>query len=447
MRDLVLLLALCGVVPLILRTPFVGILAWLWVAIMNPHREVHGALQNAQLNLYVAALTVIAFLASPRHKLAPPNLLTVLLVVLGAWATLSTYFALDRAHADPLWERTIKTLVLGVAVAAVATTRARIQAVVWIVVVSLGYYALKGGGFVLLSGGGDHVFGPEKTMIEDNNAFGLALVVIMPLLNYLRLSSASVHIRRGMLVLMGFAVIAILGTYSRGALIALGAVVVAYAARSREGVAVLLAAGLATAALPALLPERWFDRMSSIQDYNEDDSFQGRVAAWKTSVNIAKARPLVGGGFIAVEQDWVVRAYSSPGSLKHGLAAHSIYFEVLGELGFAGLAIYLAVVGAAVLNTFRVLAAARSRPDLAWASQLARMLQISILAFLAGGAALSMAYYDGVIVLFALTAALLQVVRRGEQSQDAARLPAWRAGARAPAPAEAAAALPPAGAE
>ena len=134
--------------------------------------------------------------------------------------------------------------------------------------------------------------------------------------------------------------------------------------------------------------------------------------------------------------DWVARKFSH-GDLKIGKAAHSIYFEVLGDHGFVGLALYLAILAAAWLNTFQVLNVTRTRPDLAWAHELARMLQISLVAFLVGGAALSMAYYDGVLVVFALTAALLQVVRRpaGEMAADVVT-PRWKA-LPAPAPSQA----------
>lgn len=422
-------MVLCGIVPMVLRAPFVGLLAWLWIALMNPNREVHGFLHGAQLNLCMTALTAVAWLASRDRKVVPPNPFTILLVVLACWATISTYFALDRAHAIPIWDRTMKTIVLGLAVATLADSRARLQAVIWVMAVSLGYYAVKGGGFVLLTDGHDHVFGPENSMIEDNNALGLALIVLLPLLNYLRLTSVHALARWGLLLVIGLALIAILGTYSRGALIALAAAGATYSVRSRKGLAVVLAAALLALILPNILPPSWFERMSSIQAYDRDGSFQDRVAAWRTSLNIASAHPLLGGGFVAVEQDWVARVYSSPGSLPNGRAAHSVYFQVLGEIGFVGLAIYLSAVAAAILNTFLVLGAARGRPHLDWASQLALMLQVSIVAFLAGGAALSMAYYDGAIVLFALTAALLRVARQPSEGEQAAREPAWKASA------------------
>ena len=125
-------------------------------------------------------------------------------------------------------------------------------------------------------------------------------------------------------------------------------------------------------------PPTWLARMSSIKSADEDASFQGRVAAWKTSLAIAKAR-LTGGGAgdsPSVERDKVAEAFPVPGGLTHGRAAHSIYFEVLGDHGVVGLVLYLLVIAAAALNTVRVQIAARGRPDLAWASSgLAKMLR------------------------------------------------------------------------
>jgi putative inorganic carbon (HCO3(-)) transporter len=420
---------LCGLVPVIVRAPFIGLLAWLWVSLMNPNREVHGFLAGAQLNLYLSAVTALAWAASKDRKVIPANAFTILLLVFAGWASLSTYFALDRAHALPIWDRTMKTVVLALAVTMLANSRVRLQAVIWMIAVSLGYYAVKGGGFTLLGGGRNHVFGPENSMIEDNNALGLALIVLLPLLNYLRVTSAKALVRAGLAAAIVMTLVAILGTYSRGALIALAAAGATYSVRSRNGLLLLLGAALVALMLPSLLPASWFERMSSIQSADKDASFQDRLAAWRTSFNIASAHPLFGGGFVAIEQNWIAEAYSSQGSLKMGRAAHSVYFQVLGDTGFAGLALYLSAVGAAIVNTFMVLGAARGRPDLQWASHLARMLQVSIVAFLAGGAALSMAYYDGVIVLLAITAALLHVARQPAEGEQAVSEPAWKTSA------------------
>lgn len=411
---------------MILRVPFIGLLAWLWIALMNPNREVYGFLQGAPLNFYLAVFTALAWLFSLERKMAPPNAFTILLLVFAGWASVSTFFALDRSHALPIWDRTMKTVVLVLAVLVLAYTRVRLQAVIWTIAISLGYFGVKGGGVTLLGGAQSHVFGPPDSMIEDNNALGLALVMLLPLLNYLRLTSARWLVRLALLLAIALTFVAILGTYSRGALIALVVSAAIYVVRSRSGVVLLLAAALAVWLLPALLPADWFERMATIQSAGDDTSFQERLAAWTTSLNIARAHPLIGGGFIAVEQDWIAQVYGSSGGLPVGRAAHSIYFQVLGDTGFAGLAIYLSAVAAAILNTFLVLRAVQGRVNLTWAAQLARMLQVSIGAFLVGGAALSMAYYDGVLVLLALTAALLRVAKQPDGREFGAVAPAWK---------------------
>ncbi|MDB5446811.1 MAG: putative O-glycosylation ligase, exosortase A-associated [Phenylobacterium sp.] len=419
MRDLVLLAALLGIIPLILRAPVVGLLAWIWITLMNPQREVFGFFRGFELNFYVAVLTALSWVASKERKAIPPNLLTIALVVFGAWTCLTTYAALYRPYSAIIWDRTIKSIILALAVATLANSRTRIQAVLWIFMAAIGYYAVKGGGFVLITGGRSHVYGPENTMIADNNALGLVLIVLLPLMNYLRVTSRLSITRLATLSTMGFTLVAIFGTYSRGALVALGAAAAAYAVRSRSGMLIVLAAAVLLSMLPNFLPADWLARMSTIQAYNQDESFTGRVAAWKTSYNIAAARPLIGGGFSAVDVTPIVQQFSSPGSLRSGKAAHSIYFEVLGDHGFVGLALYLLVIVAAWLNTFLVLNATHGRPELAWAGELARMLQVSLVAYLVGGAALSMAYYDGILVILALTASLVHVVHKPETD------PAW----------------------
>jgi probable O-glycosylation ligase (exosortase A-associated) len=426
-RDIVLLVALIAVLPLIWRAPIVGVLAWIWISLMSPQREVYGFLRDFELNLVIAAFTALTWIASKERKLVPINAMTMLMVVFGLWTSVTSYLALDPAFSFDAWQRTLKTLLLGLAIITLVNTKARIQAVIWTFAISLGYYGVKGGGFVLLTGGRNHVYGPDNTMIADNNALALALTALLPLLYYLHGTSKTAVARWGTLATMAFSFLAIFGTYSRGALVALLATGAAFATRSRTGLAVLLAGGTLVMSLPALLPPSWFERMQTIQAYNEDTSFTGRVAAWKTTLNIVQQRPLIGGGFYVTNLDWVAQAYHTPGSLDLGRAAHSIYFEVLGDHGVVGLVLYLALVGAAVFNTFFILSEARGRPDLAWARQLARMLQVSIVAFLVGGAALSMAYYDGFVVIMALTTSLLLVVRQpvGEPAGDLL-VPRWR---------------------
>jgi len=425
-RDLVLLAALIGVFPLILRAPAIGILTWIWITLMSPQREVYGFLSDFQLNFYFAALTAIAWIFSKEKKIAPMNAVTAVLVIFAVWVSITTYYALHYNFSYVLWDRTMKTFILTLAVMTIANTKGRIQAVVWITVMSLAYFGIKGGGFTLLTGGRHHVFGPENTMIEDNNSLGLALVMILPLINYLRETSEKYWVRMCLVLTMGLTIVAVIGTYSRGALSAMAVMAVFYAIKSRAGLIPLVLGGLVVLALPSLVPASWFERMSTINTYGQDSSFEGRVEAWRTSFTIAKAR-ITGGGFSSVNLNDVAASFPTPGGLTAGRAAHSIYFEVLGDHGFIGLTIFLMLIAAAWYNTATTLSFAKNKPELDWAVKLARMMQVSIIGFVTGGALLSMAYYDGFLIIVALTVALLLVVKK-PLTQDALgrTVPIWR---------------------
>jgi len=400
-RDLILLAALAGVVPLIFRAPQVGILTWIWVTLLNPQREVYGFLSDFQLNLYIALITAVAWAISRERKTVPLNSVTGLMILFGVWTCITTYFALDVKYSMLIWERVIKTLILGLAVLAIANSKVRIQSIVWVLCLSLGYYSVKGGAFVLGTGGSYRVLGPENSMIEDNNSIALAMVMLLPLLNYLRITTKDIRANYILLMSMGLTLIAIIGTYSRGALVALAASGVAYVAKSRSSFIPLVMAGCVLVALPSFMPADWFQRMTTTQ------------------------RPVTGGGFFAVDLTWVAQAYRIPGSQERGRAAHSIYFEVLGDHGFIGLALFLMLFAAAWLNASAVLRATRDDPGLDWANKLARAMQVSMVGFAVGGALLSMAYYDGFLILLALSGSLALTVRQASK-KAVSNMPRWK---------------------
>jgi len=95
-------------------------------------------------------------------------------------------------------------------------------------------------------------------------------------------------------------------------------------------------------------------------------------------------------------------------------APHSIYFQVLGEHGFVGLALFLAFLFFSWRTGSRVLRFCKDKPELKWASDLAAMCQVSLLGYCAGGAFLTLAYadllYDVVIILVVLEKVLISNV-------------------------------------
>jgi len=131
--------------------------------------------------------------------------------------------------------------------------------------------------------------------------------------------------------------------------------------------------------------------MGTIQNYDELQSVQGRFNAWWMCWNLAKDRFPIGGGFAIYEPDVFARYAPDPLDLH---AAHSIYFQVLGEHGFMGLALFLMIFGATYWNARWVVRHSAGRPELRWANDLARMIQVALVAYAVGGAFLSLSYFD-----------------------------------------------------
>ena len=391
MRDIVLTLVFAGLLPFALKHTWIGVLLWTLMSIMNPHKLAWGFAQTLPFAM-VAALVTFASLLVDRKNLKLPNDPTVWALFLWVtWMCLSTFNAIhfDRSMDDLVTVLKIQVMTF-IAFMAIRE-RKHIEAFVWIIVIAVGFYGFKGGLFTVITGGSGRVWGPQDTYINGNNEVGLALTMIIPLANYLRVISPHKWLRRGLLLLMLLCAAAVLGTQSRGALLAIAAMTMVLWLRSSKKVMSGIFLAMLAVALVAFMPQSWGDRMSTITTYQQDGSAMSRLNAWEMAINLANARP-TGGGFL-VETTEVYQRYA-PSSEWGIFTAHSIYFQALGEQGWVGLGLFLAVGAGAFLATLQVRRMARKRPDTLWAFELAGMVQVSMIGYAVGGAFLSLTYLD-----------------------------------------------------
>jgi probable O-glycosylation ligase (exosortase A-associated) len=275
--------------------------------------------------------------------------------------------------------------------------------------VSIAYYGVKGGAFMVVTGGNYIVFGPPETMIEDNNNLAIALVMIAPILNYLRAHTQNKIIKMSVLGALLLLLASVLGSYSRGGLVALAAMLGYLWIKSKTKAATFMLAVLAFVGVFVAMPDKYMERISTISSAAQtDESFRGRLDAWEVAWETALDRPL-GAGFDGPRQFIIWNRYLPEATAR---ASHSIYFMVLGEHGFIGLTIYLFLILATWLNLWKVQKITDNDPDLQWAADLSRALQVSLVGFCVGGAALPMAYYDGFFSLLAVCPALLNITER-----------------------------------
>jgi probable O-glycosylation ligase (exosortase A-associated) len=238
-------------------------------------------------------------------------------------------------------------------------------------------------------------------------------------MRFLQLQAKRAWLRHGLTLLMLLSAIAALGTQSRGALLALGAMAVMLFARGGGrrlwlGIALVIVG----AALIAFMPATWDQRMSTIVDYQRDSSAMGRINAWWMAWNLAKDR-FFGGGYAIYDQATFARYAPNPLDVH---AAHSIFFQVLGEHGFVGLALFL-LLGYMIWRWAGWLRRnAPGNPETEWAADLGSLCQVSLIGFAVGGAFLSLAYFDLPYNLLVLVVVARRCVHLPVEAQAAERL-------------------------
>ncbi len=366
---------------------------WALVSYMNPHRLAYGFMSDFPIAMIIALATLLAWAISKESKKPPNHPLVYILMLFTFWVSVTTVFGFSETatYAYQKWVAVMKIMLMTYVAMTMLTTRERLHAMVWVIVISLGYYGLKGGLFTALGGGGGRVYGPPDSVIADNNHLAVALIMLVPLIRYLQVQSQNKWVRMALIGLLAATGLSIIGSFSRGAFLAGSIMMLYFFIKSRHKVMIGLAGVAIVATALSIMPQHYFDRMQTIKAYDEDASASGRLDAWTYAYRVANNH-LLGGGFKSNRNhDYFLQLVPEAPDSR---AFHSIYFEVLGDHGWIGLALFL-VIGFMSLTSANVLRRSLvHRPDLVWAYDLASMCQVSLIGFAAGGAFLNLAFFD-----------------------------------------------------
>jgi probable O-glycosylation ligase (exosortase A-associated) len=446
-RDIAVTLAVFATLPFILRRPWIGILVWTWLGFMNPHRMAWGFSTTMPFAYIVALVTLVAMLFSKESKRIPWERESVVLLIFVGWMLVTTIFAVYPDQAWLQFEKVIKIQFMIFVAMMLINTPERLKFLVWTIALSLAFYGVKGGIFTILNGGVYRVQGPPGTFIAGNNELGLALAMTVPLLYFLARDTSYRWLRPAIYAMTILTATAAIGTQSRGALLGMAAMGLVFWLKARHKFLVMVLAGAAVLMLSYVMPEAWYERMATINTYQDDQSAQGRINAWWMAFNLALDRPL-GGGFETFRRAMFVLYAPDPTNVRD---VHSIYFEVLGEHGFFGLFLFLLLALFTWRSASTIMRTVKSVPERAWMGELAAMVQVSLIAYLAAGAFLGMAYFDYYYNLVLIAVAGKAMLRRegllgdvpGGVVSDAIPLPRSEVPVRTPSDARSAAARAP----
>lgn len=409
MRDIFVTAIIFGLLPFAIKRPWIGIMLWTWLAYMNPHRQAWGFAYDFPFAFIVGIVTIVAFLLSPEKKEMIWTRETILLLIFVGWMLFTTFFAFYPQLAWLQWNKVWKIQLMIFLIIMIIKERKQLDLMIWVIAVSLGYYGFKGGIFTIVHGGQFRVQGPSGTFFEGNNEMALVLIMAIPLIRYLHLQAKRQWVRWGLATVMVMTGVAAIGSQSRGGLVAMLAMGLFLWIKSRNKIMTGLYMAVAVAIMAAVMPQEWYDRMSTIKTYQEDPSALGRINAWHTAFNVAKDR-ITGGGFEMFQPPTFSRYAPEPFRVHD---VHSIYFEQMGEQGFPGLTMFMLLGLFAWLRAGQIIKECKNDPDRKWAADLASMVQVSLIGYAVGGAFLGLSYFDlpyhllAILVLTAKFAGLL----------------------------------------
>ena len=389
MRDLLVVgIVLVGSVYA-LRQPWFGVMLWTWLSLMNPHSLAYGFVQTFPVAAIAAIATMIGLLATKEKQSPFSESPAIWLLLFVTWICFTYPFSYNVDGSTEMLSKVLKIDLMILVALMLLRTRRHIEIFVWVVVFSLGFFGVKGGVFTLLHGGTYRVWGPGG-FIGGNNELALALIVVIPLMRYLQLQATRRWAQHGLSVAMLLTAVAAVGSQSRGALVAIAAMAFYLWLKSPKKIAsgiVMLAVGVA---LIAFMPDQWSDRMNTINTYEEDASAMGRINAWWAAFNVA-THMIAGAGF-EMYNPYIFALYAPVPNDVH--AAHSIYFQVLGEHGFIGLFLFMGMWWSVWRTGNWLIRNGGKEPETLWCKHLGAMCQVALVGYAVGGAFLSLAYFD-----------------------------------------------------
>lgn len=422
MRDFLILAIVLGSVPICLFRPYYGVLLWVWIAYFNPHRFAWTYAYNFPVAMTVAVPTLLGILFTKELNRKFLTREVLLLLLLWGWfvvtlvhATQVPLFAGHVADALAYMTRVSKILLMTMVMILLVNTRLKLKYLTLVTAFCFAVLAIKGALFALRTSGEARIWGPADSFIGDNNAFGLALNMTLPMFYYFAREEENRLFRRILRLSFVAGIVCVLLTYSRGGLLGLAVVLTCIALKSHYKIlsAVFL---LSTATvLLSFAPAMWMQRMGQLASGEIDESGRQRIITWETGWRFVQDHPIAGGGFETLPDPVVFQRYQ-PEPLPGGFQSsgpHSIYVQMLSEQGFVGLFLFLLLVGSSWF-TFRSL---RRRiaflPSAQWLIPYTHMFEVGLLGYLVSGAFLGFAYFD-LFYQFMASAAILRILFLGE---------------------------------
>ncbi|RMB37175.1 putative O-glycosylation ligase (exosortase A-associated) [Sphingomonas sp. PP-F2F-G114-C0414] len=417
MRDLAFIAFLLAFFGMGFRRPFLLVLVYVYIDIVSPQRLTYLLLNTIPISLIAVALAVGGWVLADDKRDTRVGARSILIVVLMLYCWATTLAADFPVEALEKWDWVWKALIFAAFLPLTLRTRLRIEALLVFMVLSASSIIIVGGIKTIASGGGG--YGQLNLMVDNNSGLyegstistvAIAIIpVIFWFMGYGTILKRDWRLKGFCLALVFACLLIPVGTSTRTGLLCIGLLaLLSLRAVKRKGLYLAAIAALGVAAVP-FLPSTFTSRMNTIKTYQADESASTRLAVWKWTIDYAKDHPF-GGGFNAflgnrirydlkTAEGGAITGRSKV-EVDKARAYHSAYFEMLGEQGYPGLALWLAINLIGIVR-MEVLRRRYRDPDdeLAWAGPLAAALQSAHIVYLLGAAFIAIAFQPFIYML------------------------------------------------
>ena len=427
MRDLVFFIAMVFFLPLAITNAFIGFLLWGWSGLIGVNYYIFGFMSNIGYTQFFALITLFAlFFFKEKNKKYnyPVNRTAIFIAIFAMHGLVCALLAYTEVTSNwEIYNILIKNILFCLLMPLFVYDRFRIHCIVLMIVLGLSFHGVLDG-LKFLSTAGVHK-AQSIPKFGDNNYLGMIILMCVPFLFYLIKYSSKKITKYAFSFVLFLNVLTIVATQSRGALSGLLVVSLIYLLKTKNKVIGIIALCFGLFFITQIASDGWKSRMQTIQSAQDDSSFLGRVRAWQVSSAIALENPVFGGGFRAVQSHaiWNRFKYSAgilpfvevDSETRSGIAAHSIWFEVLGDQGFVGFFLFLVLIINAFVtrNDIKKLTKKRHKVD-DWAMDLANVTCVSLIAYCFCGSLLSAAYFELPYICFML----LEVIKLQQKSKE-----------------------------
>lgn len=418
MRDLFLIGFLAAIFLVGFRRPFLFLCTYVYVDIVSPQRLSYYLLSSIPVSLIVFAAAFIGWGIADDKTLSKPTPRQLLMALLLLVCGITTMTADHPGAALDKWDWVWKAMVFAIFMPAALYTRIRIEGILLFMLLSMSSIAVVGGVKTLAGGGG---YGTLNLMVSNNtgmyegSTMSTFAICSIPLILYMAKHSTlfpqSIFSRIYWYALAFACLLIPVGTQARTGLLCIGMLaVLGLRSTKRRLLYIALVIGLVATAIP-FLPKSYTDRMSTIQNHKGEGSASTRLAVWKWTIDYVKDNPFGGGFncFIGNKLKVDMSYRTADGMLvrvegyDESRAFHNSYFEMLGEQGYLGLALFLVIhlVGIVRMEVIRR-TYAKHEGEHAWVAPLATALQHGHLIFMLGSSFVGIAFQPYIYFLIAV---------------------------------------------